>query len=87
MWTDETPGNNADSRYNHCSCETPIGLAVIEWKSWKSYPGYTLEIGGDFVGCFDSLDEAKQEAVERVKVVGSKCIAWIVALDAACPEA
>ena len=85
MWTDETPPN-ADSSYNHCSCETPIGLAVIEWKSWKDYPGYTLEIGGEFVECFNSLDEAKQGAIERVKVMGSKCNAWIVALAATRPE-
>lgn len=65
---------NSDSSYNHCFCETPLGRAFIEWKSWKDYPGYTLQICDQWIGCFDSLDEAKTALAEFVKGVGERCL-------------
>lgn len=80
-WSAATPPN-ADSSYDHCECDTPLGRAVIEWKSWKRYPGFVLEMAGEHLGCFDTLDEAKEAAIEQVKIVGSKCSAWVSKVEA-----
>ena len=47
---------------DHVILETPIGRAIIEWKSWKESDSYSLTIGNDYVGEGYDLDEAKQLA-------------------------
>ena len=45
-WTEHRPPG-LDCRYDNCSAETPFGVYRIEWKSWKDYPGYTIEFQGE----------------------------------------
>lgn len=74
-WTDAMPPD-AESAYDHCSCNTPLGKALIEWKSWKSCPGYSLTIGNDDLGCFVDLAEAKAAAVAHIQAIADQCAAW-----------
>ncbi len=56
--------------YNHVICATPLGVAQIEWKGWKSYDSYSLSIRDEYIGDSDSLDDAKERA--RKYLIG-KC--------------
>jgi hypothetical protein len=62
MWTQpEEP--NSDSHYDHVMCDTPLGKAIIEWKSWKESDSYSLTVGDEYVCQSDSLDEAKEALI------------------------
>jgi hypothetical protein len=64
VWS-ENKASNAACSYTHCqSIGTPIGRFFITWKSWKEYPGYTIDEfpwGDGSYASFDSLEEAKAE--------------------------
>lgn len=60
-WTKPAPPNN-DCPYDHCSAETPFGPYQIEWKSWKDYPGYSVEFCGELVTVENRLDDAQASA-------------------------
>lgn len=48
--------------YDHVTCETPLGLAIICWKSWKFSDSYSVEVGDTYVGEGIDLDDAKRIA-------------------------
>lgn len=60
-WTDPSEPNEA-CPYDHTKAETPFGAYLIEWKSWKDYPGYSVELRDEFIATGDSLEEAKELA-------------------------
>ncbi len=45
-------------------CETPLGLARIEWKSWKENPDYSISIDDIYRGTEYDLERAKSWAKE-----------------------
>jgi hypothetical protein len=63
-WTEPKPPTKDVSSYDHITCETPIGKAIIEWKSWKENPSYDLQIDNKWIACEYSLDGAKEKALE-----------------------
>ena len=66
QWTDPTPPDES-CHYDHVTAETPFGKISIEWKSWKSYPGYTVYaawIESGYLASASSLDGAKRVAEE-----------------------
>lgn len=69
QWSEpKGPDGGKTSYYDHTQAETPLGTAMIEWKSWKDYPGYTVTVGGDWVAECDSpsLDDAKQKVLDHL---------------------
>lgn len=58
-WTEPQPPKSVISAYNHTLCETPLGIAIIEWKGWKEYRSYIAEISGLRISESDSLEDAK----------------------------
>lgn len=79
-WTDATPPNG-ECPYDHCACETPLGTALIAWKSWKDYPSYTLTVDDEWIDTFHTIDEAKNAALAHVRTIGNRCSAWISSVD------
>ena len=65
--TEPQKAKDGVSYYDHVILETPIGRAIIEWKSWKEMDSYTLTIGSDYVGEGIDLDEAKELAKTYLK--------------------
>jgi len=63
-WSEPTPPIIGISRYDHVTCLTPLGVAIIEWKSWKQSDSYSLTIVNEYIGEGFDLDGAKQLAVE-----------------------
>ena len=61
-WTNPESPKEGISYYDHVIAETPIGSAIIEWKSWKDNPSFDLQVGNDWIGCEYSLDAAKELA-------------------------
>lgn len=80
MWSGNRKPDGKENFYDHCVMETPLGQAKIEWKSWKGYPVYVLYMNGKYIKTFDKLDQAKEEAIEQVKIIASKCNSWIAKL-------
>jgi hypothetical protein len=69
VWPEPSPPKDGVSHYDHIIAH---GF-TIEWKSWKDYPGYCVmsnQIDEEFIGCFDTLDEAKEAA--RAALAGEK---------------
>ena len=61
VWPNPSPPTEGVSHYDHIRAH---GF-TIEWKSWKDYHGYCLMKDGTdekFIGCFNSLEEAKEAA-------------------------
>lgn len=63
-WTEPKPPTKDVSYYDHTTCKTPLGTCIIEWKSWKQDPDYSVQIGDNYIGTEYSLDDAKQLAVD-----------------------
>lgn len=57
-WTENISPNDS-SYYDHTICETPLGIFIIEWKSWKSSPGYDISLDGSYIGTEYELSDAK----------------------------
>jgi hypothetical protein len=66
-WTEPQKAKEGVSYYDHVILETPIGRAIIEWKSWKESDSYSLMIGENYVGDEFDLDEAKKLAKNYLK--------------------
>lgn len=58
-WTEPKPPTEGTSYYDHITTETPLGRAIIEWKSWKYSPSYSITIGDDYIDTEYDLEEAK----------------------------
>lgn len=63
-WTETKPPTKRGSTYDHVTCETPLGQAIIEWKGWKDSDSYSVTIGGDYVGEGWDLEDGKRLAKE-----------------------
>jgi hypothetical protein len=76
-WTEPAPPKDGESMYDHVFGTIGPLKFSIEWKSWKKYDSYGLEVdvGESWIGSFGSLDEAKTEAGK-----------WIASLDPAATE-
>lgn len=61
-WSDPQPPKAGVCSYDNCHADTPFGRYQIEWKSWKDYPGYTVEAPWAWIGTEDTLDGAKLSA-------------------------
>lgn len=61
-WTEPKPPAEGVSRYEHLTCDTPLGKAIIEWKGWKKHDSYSLTIGDEHVGNAEGLEAAKNLA-------------------------
>ena len=58
-WTEKKPPTAGISRYDHTTCESPLGQFMIEWKSWKDEPSYDIKLGDEWLNVAYTLDEAK----------------------------
>lgn len=81
-WSEPEPPNQ-DSSYDHVMAETPFGQFKIEWKSWKDYPGFTID-NPLFLNTSewirpkeDTLESAKQAVndyiIEKVNLIINGC--------------
>lgn len=65
-WTESKPPIQGVSYYNHCICESPLGQIKIEWKGWKEYPSYDIQIDDKWIACEYDLEDAKNAAREHL---------------------
>lgn len=64
-WSKPKPPIPHISPYDHIQLSTPIGSFIIEWKSWKENPDYTITFcDTDWIGCEYSLEDAKKRVKE-----------------------
>jgi enoyl reductase-like protein len=66
-WTTPSKPIEGISYYDHVILETPIGKAIIEWKSWKERESYDIYIDGSYLGCDYELDKAKEVVHDYLK--------------------
>jgi len=60
-WTDPSPPKEGTSYYDHVICKSPLGIFLIEWKSWKESDSYAIMLDDAiYLGSETSLDEAKE---------------------------
>ena len=59
-WTEPKKSTERVSFYDHVIAETPIGIMIIEWKSWKDRPSYNVELNKECIGVEYNLDDAKK---------------------------
>ncbi len=60
-WTEIEKGNKIIP-YDHTTCDTPLGMFIITWKSWKETPAFSLEIEGQYISTERTIDDAKTYA-------------------------
>jgi uncharacterized protein with PIN domain len=60
-WSEPSAPDHS-SFYDHSRAISPFGTYCIEWKSWKEYPGFTIEGPGEFSSIANTLDDAKVAA-------------------------
>ena len=79
-WSQEfQPGRN-NSNYNHVRSITPVGIYVLEWKSWKEHGSVTVYLyypnnnGSDFISAEDNLDAAKTAATTHFRSIVLACL-------------
>lgn len=65
-WSEQKPPIKGICWYDHVTCETPLGQASIEWKSWKDFPSYSVMLNGNYLGEKDSLEDAKKFTREHL---------------------
>ena len=65
-WTEPAPPTKEVSDYDHVVCNTPLGVARIEWKSWKNTTDFDVYFAHEHVGTTNSLDDAKKLSEEFV---------------------
>ena len=63
-WTEPTPPTEGISNYDHCICDTPLGIFKIEWKSWKKYDTYDISTEHEWFDFGNDLEEAKQKVLD-----------------------
>lgn len=60
-WTEPSKAT-PEIPYDHVTCETPLGLAIICWKGWKFSDSFSVEVGDTYVDVGVDLDDAKRIA-------------------------
>lgn len=68
-WTPQSPATPGLSKWDHITSPTPLGLIVIEWKSSRKLPIYSIRLDGKFLGDGDSLQDAKMLAEQYLFAV------------------
>lgn len=63
-WSEPKPPIDGVSFYDHITCDTPLGLIKIEWKSWKNNDSYSLLINDKWIGAEYELEDAKDLALK-----------------------
>ena len=66
-WTDPAKPIEGTSNYDHVILQTPIGVMMIEWKSWKENPDYSIDLDGVYVDTEYTLEDAKYRAKEHLE--------------------
>lgn len=61
-WTEPAQPNEHVSRYDHVFSESPLGMVLIEWKSWKVSDSFSVTIGNVYIGEGLNLEDAKRIA-------------------------
>jgi hypothetical protein len=61
-WTEPKEPTKGISYYTHVTCDTPLGVCLIEWKGWKENDSYSVTIGNEYIGEGWSLEDAKRLA-------------------------
>ena len=46
--------------YAYITCETPLGTAQIDWKSWEKVSAYEISVGDIYLGHKWNLEESKK---------------------------
>ena len=65
-WSQEKPPIQDISGYNHITMDTPFGLAIIEYKSWKKGSSFDLTIGNEWVCYTYCMDSIKDKFYEEI---------------------
>lgn len=63
--------------YDHVKAKTPIGTYSIEWKSWKKYGSFTVQLDSGiehFICSGNDLDDAKAIAQTHYQSVLDKVL-------------
>lgn len=76
-WSENKKLNGKDRFYDYCELKTPLGLMLIEWKSWKSSPSYDITFNGQWIGCEYSLDDAKAYCLRYLITINSELMQLI----------
>jgi hypothetical protein len=58
-WTEPTRPNQ-ECHYDHIECQTPLGLARIEWKGWKERDSPCVYLNGEYLDSAFDIAEAKE---------------------------
>ena len=58
---------NEKIHYDHVIADSALGIYSIEWKSWKKYDAYVLNLNGDFISTFNDIEEAKDYAYMHIR--------------------
>lgn len=66
-WSESLKADGDKSNYDHVKCESPLGVILIEWKSWKDSPSYGIGLEGQYLGSEYSLEDAKEKAREYLE--------------------
>lgn len=61
-WSKKLNPNKSESSYTHITAYSPLGIFIIEWKSWKNKPSYCLELNDTYLFSSENLEESKLEA-------------------------
>ena len=64
-WTEPAKPKEGVSSYDHVMCDTPLGKAMIEWKSWKDSPTMRINM---VCALFSQQDFKTAEGVQPLQV-------------------
>lgn len=59
-WSEKREPNNTCA-YDHVVADSIFGTYTIEWKSWKDESVVAFLNGRQFLGAYDSIEEAKND--------------------------
>jgi hypothetical protein len=74
VWSEPAPPSDA-CPYNNVRADTAFGTYLIEWKSWKDYPGYCVhDVRDGFLLSLDTLEAAKAFAQSHFEFAVRECL-------------
>jgi len=65
-WTEQKGPTEGISHYDHITLKTPIGIFIIEWKSWKTKLSYDIQLNNEWIGFEYDLKSAKDIAENHI---------------------
>lgn len=68
MWSDISKPTEGVSFYDYTYLDTPIGRVMVEWKSWKESPDYSVSLKTEdvYIGTAFDLESAKDMAFKHI---------------------